>query len=175
MGRDDSTFTQSSARRRTRLSIFRRAWLRYVLPGACLVALLGGGGFAALETTTVESYWEGLWWALSLVTTVGFVHGAPSTPAGQALSGTLMVFGFVLLAMTTAAVASLFVRDEEQPRERLDQTLTHELLVEVRNLSGRIARVEASLLGDAGTGTSDPSREEGRGATSEPPTRDGSQ
>ena len=165
MGRDDSTSTWSRAPRRTRLSVFRREWLRYALPGACLIALLGGGGFAALETTTVDSYWEGLWWALSLVTTVGFVHGAPSTPAGQALSGALMIFGFVLLAMTTAAVASLFVREDEQPRERREQTFEHELLVEVRDLSGRMARVEASLLGDA---AGDPDREEGPGARDGP-------
>jgi len=32
-----------------------------------------------------------------------------------------MIFGFVLLAMTTAAVASLFVREDEQPHERREQ------------------------------------------------------
>jgi hypothetical protein len=129
--------------------------LRFVVPGAFLIALLGGGGFAAFETDAVESYWEGLWWALSLVTTVGFVTEAPTTSAGRVLSAVLMTLGFVLLAITTAAVASLFVREDEEPYERRELVFEHELLVEVRELSGRIARVEA-LLSGGGAGNAEP-------------------
>ena len=109
-----------------------RRWLRYLIPGAALAVILGGGALAAIETDTVESYWEGTWWALSLITTVGFVGGIPHTVAGKLASAVLMVLGFVLLAMTTAAIASLFVREDEQPEEELERTFEHQVLEELR-------------------------------------------
>ena len=111
-----------------------RTWL-HLLPIAGVLALLSGGALAALESNTVDSYWEGLWWALSLMTTVGFAGETPDTLAGKALSGVLMVVGFVLLAMTTAAVASLFVREDEEPRERRELAAQRELLAELRAVS----------------------------------------
>ena len=77
-----------------------RAALRWALPGAGILVLLAGGGFAAVETDTVSSFWQGAWWALSLMTTVGFVGGSPSTAAGQALAAAIMILGFLLLATT---------------------------------------------------------------------------
>lgn len=91
--------------------------MRYVLAFAVLVVLLAGGGFAALETKHGCSYPEGAWWALSLMTTVGFVE-QPTTSAGRALSAFLIVAGFLLFALVTAAAASLFVREAEVPEER---------------------------------------------------------
>lgn len=99
----------------------RRAWvLPFVLVSA-LVTLIAAGAAAAIETDTVESPWAGIWWAISLVTTVGFVGKPPTTYAGQALSILLMVMGFLLLAMVSAALASLFVRDAEAPRDALEE------------------------------------------------------
>lgn len=99
----------------------RRAWvLPFVLVSA-LVTLVAAGAAAAIETDTVESPWAGIWWAISLVTTVGFVGEPPTTYAGQALSILLMVMGFLLLAMVSAALASLFVRDAEAPRDALEE------------------------------------------------------
>ena len=119
-----------------------RSSLRWVLPGAGLLILLAGGGFAALETDTVSTYWEGVWWALALMTTVGFVDGSPTTVPGQALAALLMVLGFLLLAMTTASVASLFVSKEEAPHEARDLAFEREALAELRALAQRLERLE---------------------------------
>jgi voltage-gated potassium channel len=122
-----------------------RSSLRWVLPAAALFVLLAGGGFAALETDTVSTYWEGVWWALALMTTVGFVGGSPVTPLGQALAALLMILGFLLLALTTAAVASLFVSKEEAPHEERDRAFEREALAELRSLSARLERLERRL------------------------------
>jgi voltage-gated potassium channel len=119
-----------------------RSSLRYLLPAAVLLVLLSGGGFAAFETDTVGSFGEGIWWALSLVTTVGFIDGAPHTSAGRMLAAVLMVFGFGLLAMTTAAIASLFVREDEEPVELHDSEVEAEILTELRALGARLDRLE---------------------------------
>lgn len=104
---------------------------------------MAGGGFAALESDTVESFWEGVWWALSLMTTVGFIGGEPATVVGRLLSAILMVMGFTLLALTTAAVASLFVREDEMPEERALRTFEESVLAELREVRERLERLES--------------------------------
>lgn len=122
-----------------------RSTLPYLIPVIAILVLLAGGGFAALETDTVESYWEGVWWALSLATTVGFAGGTPETALGKALSGVVMVLGFVLLALTTAALASLFVREEQGPEELREHEFEQVALVELRRLNARLDEIEARL------------------------------
>ena len=122
-----------------------RANLLYLFLGAAILVLLAGGGFAALETDTVGSYWEGVWWALSLMTTVGFANGTPKTASGEALSSMIMVLGFVLLALTTAALASLFVREEAEPEERREHAFEERALAELRALNSRLELIESHL------------------------------
>lgn len=111
------------------------------------VSLLGGGGLAALETDTVGSYWDGVWWALSLMTTVGFTGGVPATLAGKLLSALLMVVGFAVLAMSTAAIASLFVREDERPEDEREWEFERKALAELEALSRRLERMEDRLAG----------------------------
>lgn len=122
-----------------------RSWLRYLIPGAVLLIVVAGGAFAALESDTVESFWTGVWWALSLATTVGFVGPEPATTAGRILSAMMMLAGFTLLAMTTAAVASLFVREDEEPEERAMRAFEARSLQELAELQARLERIERHL------------------------------
>ena len=75
-----------------------RAWVVPAVIGALIVVVVSAGAVAAIETGTVSSYWVGLWWSISLITTVGFIGDTPSTAGGALLSVLLMVAGFVLLA-----------------------------------------------------------------------------
>ena len=136
------------ARRRaplTRSLLATPSNLPYLILGAAILILLAGGGFAAVETDAVESYWEGVWWALSLMTTVGFANGTPETVLGKALSGVIMILGFVLLALTTAAIASLFVREAEEPEERREHAFEEEALAELHQLKARLDVIESRL------------------------------
>lgn len=113
--------------------------------------LLAGGGFAALEADAVDTSWQGLWWALSLMTTVGFVGEAPTTVAGRILSACLMVAGFALLTMTTAAIASLFVTEAEEPAQERDRAFEEELMLELRAVGERLERLEHRLENESTT------------------------
>lgn len=120
----------------------RAQWLGFALPFGVAVVLLSGGGLAALEAEAAKSYWDGVLWSLSLMTTVGFVGGVPTTAGGKAIAAVLMVLGFGFLAMTTAAVASLFVRKDEIPFEAREREFEREVLGELRELRKRIDRLE---------------------------------
>jgi hypothetical protein len=96
---------------------------------------------AAIETQTVGDFGDGVQWAaLSLMTTVGF-GGQPHTVPGK-FAGGLMLCGFGHLAMTTAAIASLFVREDTAPEERLEQAIEIEILKELRALHTRLDDLE---------------------------------
>ena len=109
--------------------------------------VLAGGGLAAFESHTVQSFWQGVWWALSLMTTVGFAGQEPTTTAGRLLSAGLMLSGFLLLSMTTAAVASLFVRNDEEPEERALRAFEQRALAELGDLRDRLERIERRVSG----------------------------
>lgn len=121
----------------------RRRWLRFAAPVAALAVVLGGGGLAALETQTVRDYGDGLLWALSLMTTVGFVGGLPHTVAGKLIAALLMLCGFALFTLTTAAISSLFVAEEEAPEGRRERAFEAEVLQELRALRERLDEIEA--------------------------------
>jgi voltage-gated potassium channel len=123
----------------------RRALLGPALIVSVALVVLGAGAVASLETGTVRSFWQGLWWSISLVTTVGFIGEPPRTPAGVLVSVALMVCGFVLLALISAALASLFVRDEAEPAEAAERAVDREILDELRALHARVRSLEERL------------------------------
>jgi hypothetical protein len=123
----------------------RRGRLPSVLAVAAVLVMLAGGGFAALESKTVGSYWEGVWWALSLMTTVGFVGESPETGAGRVLSAAMMLIGFGLLAFTTAAIASLFVQEQEEPVQAMEQAFERMVSARLDEFAERLERIERAL------------------------------
>ena len=124
-----------------------RRWLRFAVPLGVLAVVLGGGGLAALESETVHGYGEGLLWALSLMTTVGFVGGQPHTVPGKVIAAGLMLSGFTLLALTTASISSLFVKEELEPLEKRELTYEDELLRELRGIHARLDDLEKRIVG----------------------------
>lgn len=131
--------------RRLRAVLRSRHRLRALVPAALLAVVIGGGALALTETATVASFRDGLWWSLSLITTVGFVGHVPTTDAGRLISGFLMVGGFVLMAMTTAAVASLFVREDEQPDDERDRAFQAEMRAELWALRHEVQALRRQL------------------------------
>ena len=131
-------------RKPIRSSRRHRAWLRILVPASVLAAVLGAGALAWAETEAVNSFWDGLWKSLALVTTVGFVGPAPTTATGKIVSSILMIVGFALMAMTTAAVASLFVREDEVSAEQRDRQFDKTALAELGELRRELAELRES-------------------------------
>ena len=127
-----------------RVHLLRRRLVVLLSVSGTLV-LAGGGGFAALENHVVSGYWEGVWWALSLMTTVGFVGESPETTSGRLVSAVLMLAGFAVMALTTAAIASTLVREEEEPdlvAERDFEKSTRRLLADI---AARLEKIERAM------------------------------
>ena len=130
-----------------------------VLPGvivALTVLVVGAGAVAAFESRTVGSYWEGLWWALGLMTTVGFVEGPPESVGGAITSAVLMVAGFLLLSLISAALASIFVREDEEPVEAREEALEQQILDRLAGIELRLESLERGLADHGGTDPAEP-------------------
>lgn len=129
-----------------------RSWGWPAITGTLVIILVAAGAAAAIETDTVSSYWRGLWWSMSLVTTTGFIGAPPRTDGGAALSVVLMVVGFLLLALVSASFAAVFVRDEERPRDFREQLAEDAMVASLRGLEARLVSIENQLTGRAAGG-----------------------
>jgi voltage-gated potassium channel len=63
-----------------------------------------------VEGSNIKSFSDGLWWAVTTVTTVGYGDRFPTTTEGRILAVMLMLVGISLVGVITASVASWFVR-----------------------------------------------------------------
>ena len=71
----------------------------------------------AVANSNIKSFGDGLWWAFTTVTTVGYGDKFPTTSEGRVLAVALMLVGISLMGVITASVAAWFVKmsQNEQP------------------------------------------------------------
>jgi len=139
--------------KRVRVQV-RRSWLGPALIVGAVLLVLGAGGVASFETGTVSSFWQGLWWSVSLMATVGFIGGPPASVGAALLSVVLMLVGWFLLALVSASMASLFVKEDVEPFEARERRVDTEILAELRALTERMAALEGQLGSLAPSGDS---------------------
>jgi voltage-gated potassium channel len=100
-----------------------------------LVTALGGGAaFAAVEHG--YSTWDGVWWAVTTMTTVGYGDLSPHTTLGRVIGIAVMLVGIGFIALLTGAIAQRFIA------ERVEEELE---LVEAE-VAGDVAAARAELL-----------------------------
>ena len=64
----------------------------------------------AVEASNIKNFGDGLWWAITTVTTVGYGDRYPTTMEGKFLAVGLMIVGISLMGVITASVAAWFVK-----------------------------------------------------------------
>jgi voltage-gated potassium channel len=81
------------------------------LRNVALITLLtvGFGGFAFSEIEPGVDVGDGLYWAVTTVTTTGYGDIVPTTETGKTLAMLLMIVGSAFLAILTGAMAQRFV------------------------------------------------------------------
>ena len=97
-----------------------------------LLTILGGGvAFAAAERGYHDpelTAWDGVWWAMTTVTTVGYGEPSVNTDAGRVIAIVVMAVGIGFVAIITAAAAERFMEGRRVAAEHKD---LHEKLDEI--------------------------------------------
>lgn len=107
--------------------------------------LAGGAAFAAIETGHELSSWDGAWWAITTVTTVGYGDVIPETEAGRVIAILVMSVGIGFVALLTAFIADRFVRRDFGPGAKRTADREEEILVELRQLRTEVGELRSEL------------------------------
>lgn len=125
--------------------------IRYAAILAGLTALGGGYAYTLAENTQnpPPTVWDGTWWAVSTMTTVGYGDEFPVTTVGRVLAMGLMLVGIGFIAILTGAIAERFLTSQieetqEELREEVGQ-VEGDVLTELREITERLHRLERRL------------------------------
>ena len=122
-----------------------------VIVTATFIVVVGGGiAIRAIDHREYSSIWEGMWWSLQTVTTVGYGDVTPKDAAGKIVGALVMLEGIAFLAIVTAAITSTFVTRAQ--REQKSGIPAEESVAEasvdpqLEQIAARLDRVESLLL-----------------------------
>ncbi len=104
-----------------------------------------------VDNEDFSSVWDGMWWAVQTVTTVGYGDAVPTTAAGRGLAVLVMVTAIGFISVVTAAITAAFIEsarqrlEEEQGADPLDDPATVNLITELEEIATRLDRLESKL------------------------------
>jgi voltage-gated potassium channel len=117
---------------------------------AAICAFAGAAIFADVERH--RSMWDGTWWAITTMATVGYGDVAPKTLIGRLTGMGLMVVGISFFALVTGAIAKRFlvqeVREVAEKEEQIvsgERELREQILGAIRDLSARLRELEQTV------------------------------
>jgi len=115
--------------------------IRFAAFLAAATVIGGGLAFAVVEPQAAPTAWDGVWWAVTTVTTVGYGDIYPTTAAGRVIGVMVMFVGIGFVALLTAFVAERFVRADVAEVEDQDELI----LAEIRLVNERLDAIERRM------------------------------
>jgi voltage-gated potassium channel len=119
--------------------------MKYAAAVAVGTVIVGGVVFASVEEKQGITTWDGVWWAVTTVTTVGYGEIPVQSTGGRIIGITIMFVGIGFVALLTAFIADRFISAEEVAEEKDDL-----ILAELRAINARLERLEAGGEARAG-------------------------
>ena len=141
------------------LTTLKQERIFFLAGGVLIMVLLGALGFALNEKTGGDfgsRIGQGIWWAAVTITTVGYGDVVPKTWGGRLVGVGLMLSGVILLSLTTATIASVFIERKIRRERGLESISAHDHIIILgwhhrgtqilKNLFYRIDRRTAVIL-----------------------------
>jgi voltage-gated potassium channel len=118
--------------------LFTAEGVRYATLLTFLTALTGGAAFASVEHTSVGN---GIYWAITTMTTVGYGDFQPTTAEGKVIAIAVMMVGIGFATLLVGAIAERFVKPEVEEVELAEE----DIIAQVRDISARLQQLERVL------------------------------
>ena len=116
-------------------TIFNSRRLRTILIALVGFICIFGYLFYVTEPQ-IETFGDGIWWALVTVTTVGYGDITPLTTTGRIVAAGLMFIGLGLIATVTAIVSAKFIANY------VDHHTNDDVLEKLEELEDEIEKLE---------------------------------
>jgi voltage-gated potassium channel len=127
--------------------------LKYVLLAGLLIMLLSAGLITLFERNdngSIRDFDDGLWWAATTITTVGYGDKFPVSHEGRGIAIFLMLVGISMFSILTANIASFFVKTSEDPGPSLN-----DIMAKLQRLETEIAALRGNAGGPSAEKASD--------------------
>jgi voltage-gated potassium channel len=119
---------------RTLNHVLRQNQLGNLLAFTLFMVVMSGVLISGFDPA-IHDPWEGIWWALVTITTVGYGDVVPVSGPGKFFASLLIILGIVVFSVLTATVSAYLIRrTEESEGEEL-----HQLMKDVQR---RLERIE---------------------------------
>jgi voltage-gated potassium channel len=132
-----------------------RSALTVIVTATFIIVVASGIAMRAIDHREYSSVWEGIWWSLQTVTTVGYGDVTPKNAGGKFVAVVVMLEGISFLAIVTAAITSTFVTRAQrkvQSRQQQSGEDTGETVADapadprLEQMAARLEHVESMLL-----------------------------
>lgn len=104
--------------------------IKYAALTAAGTVVIGGAVVANLETSEHLTTWDGIWWAATTVTTVGYGEFTITSDGGRIIAMAIMLVGIGFVALLTAFIADRFIQGQREVGAKEDRILAE--LQEIR-------------------------------------------
>jgi voltage-gated potassium channel len=125
--------------------LFTAAGVRSAAMLVALTAVVGGAVFAELEKGQTTA--NGIYWAITTMTTVGYGDPEPTNTATKIVAVVVMLVGIGFVAVLTGAIAQRFlapdIAEEEREFGTVEET-NRQILAELREVRARLEALETT-------------------------------
>lgn len=127
-------------RRLSSTSVFRFASIATIF-----LVFVAGAVEATVDSADFKSFWDGAWWAVVTVTTVGYGDLVPHSVSGRLVAMLLMVGGIGFISVLTATISSFFVKVDRQDERAESQEERAEMAEALKRIEADLADLKARL------------------------------
>jgi voltage-gated potassium channel len=122
----------------------RRA-MGVIVATTATVVVASGVLMRLIDHREYHTIWDGMWWAVQTVTTVGYGDVTPKYVSGRIVAVFVMLEGVAFLAIVTALITSTFVQRASQLRPVDEEAEPSTIASRFDELEARLDRIDESL------------------------------